>query len=179
MFSSCDCVYNDECNCLLVTKCLRKQSACELHGKAKWSSTTVPFGVWTQADKTKPLNIYRECNTRNIMLNEAIFSQVWPLLQTPADGKKKIAYHSGHKVSWQSQIVNRSKWISASVKFHLPDILSVNTTSFFQWLNLTHDLLDAVNGVPLRINPHSDVLLLLLFLHIFLLPINPCEKNKE
>lgn len=23
------------------------------------------------------------------MLNEAIFSQVWPLLQTPADGKKK------------------------------------------------------------------------------------------
>lgn len=107
MFSSSDFVYNDEYNCLLVKKCLRKQSACELHGKPKWSSTTVPFGVWTQADKTKPLNIYRECNTRNIMLNEAIFSQVWPLLQTPADGKK-TAYHSGHKVSWQSQIVNRS-----------------------------------------------------------------------
>lgn len=36
-----------------------------------------------------------------------------------------------------------------------------------------------MNRVPLRINPHSDVLLLLLFLHVFLLPRNPHQKTKN
>lgn len=46
------------------------------------------------------------------------------------------------------------------------------------WLNLTHVSLNAMNRVPLGVNPHSDVLLL-PFQPVFTLPRNPCQKTKH